>query len=177
MTRIRWRKALPIVWARIAIGNLSAGAIAATTAGYLSGLEERTSPTLADAVVLVVASINPGLLGLLAAIVLVLPAIVAGGLHFGWGWLLHGLWSRWARPRPLNSLWEGCLSLLVFWAGVALGLCLALPFAPLDGSPTNAQMEAIAAIAALVAIVVWHVLFFLEIQVRGDRSNHPEGDR
>lgn len=170
MSRIRWRKALPIIWARIAIGNLSAGAITFSTAGYLIGLEERTSPTLADAIVLVVASVSPGLLGLLAAIVLVLPAIVAGVLHFGWGWLLHGLWSRWARPRPLNSLWEGCLSLMVFWAGVSLGLCLALPFAPLDGSPTDAQMEAIAAIAGLVALVSWHGLFLLEILVRGDRQ-------
>ena len=172
MNRFRHGKTLLIIWVRILI-TLAAYAICFnSSAGYVMGLANRSDPNLADTINTLAALISPAFYWLIGGTVLIGPVILIAGFHYGWTWLLRRLWSNWPVPRVLNSVWEGCLSAMVFWAGFVISLLVFIPFTIPSPNQEVAQeaaqqfLASVSGIALLLILAVWHLLFWLEIQAR-----------
>jgi len=168
MDRFRRWKPLLIIWARILI-TLAAYAICFnSSAGYVMGFADRSDPNLADIINTLAALISPGFYWLIGGTVLIGPVILVAGFHYGWTWLLRRLWSYWPAPQVLNSLWEGCLLAMVFWAGFAISLLVFIPFTAQSPNQEAAQefLDSVSGIALLLTLAAWHLLFWLEIQAR-----------
>jgi hypothetical protein len=168
MHRFRHGKTLLIIWARILITLAAYSVCFNSSAGYVMGLADRSDPNLADVINTLAALISPGFYWLIGGTVLIGPVILVAGCHYGWTWLLRRMWFHWPMPQIWNSVWEGFLAAMVFWAGLAISLLIFVPLAAQSPDQEVAQefLDAVSGIALLLILVVWHLLFWLEIRVR-----------
>lgn len=168
MPHFVWWKALLVVWARIFTMMAAYTICLSTTAAYVIGLNDRPTPTFAQKALTLLVAANPGFFGVLAVVVFFSPGLVVALFHYLAAWLLRFLASRWPIPTILNSLWEGCLSMLVFWSGFVVSFLFLLPFMPWRGEspPTEAEMQPLSGFAVLIMVASWNLIFFLELGAR-----------
>lgn len=168
MHRFRRWKTLLIIWARILITLAAYAVCFNSSAGYVMGLADRSDPSLADVINTSATLISPGFYWLIGGTVLIGPVVLVAGCHYGWTWFLRRMWSYWPVPRILNSVWEGFLAAMVFWAGMAISLLVFVPLAVQSPDQEVAQefLDAVSGIALLLTLAVWHLLFWLEVQAR-----------
>jgi len=168
MHRFRSWKALIVIWVRIACLLAAVALCFNSSAGYVMGLAERPDPNAADLITTLSVLASPSFYWLIGGTVLIGPAILVALLHYGWTWLLRKIWSHWPTPRLLNSLWEGYLSVMVFWAGLVISFLIFIPLAAQSPNQESAEklLDTVSGIAVLLILIIWHVLFWLEIQVR-----------